>query len=42
MIDGDSQSTLPYDQTDRRVAKLFLDDFEQCGIHLDEEKVTHL
>lgn len=27
----------PTDNIDEHVAKLFLFDFEQCGIHLDEE-----
>lgn len=36
---GDSLSTQPYDDVDRRVARLFLNDFEQCGIHLDDAKV---
>lgn len=29
----------PMDAVDLHVAKLFLVDFEQCGIHLDEDKV---
>lgn len=37
---GDRLSSHPYDDTDRRVAQLFLNDFEQCGIHLDETKVS--
>ena len=36
---GDSLSTQPYDDVDCRVARLFLNDFEQCGIHLDDAKV---
>ena len=36
---GDSLSTQPYDDVDRWVARLFLNDFEQCGIHLDDAKV---
>lgn len=39
---GDSLSSKPYDDVDRRVAQLFLNDFELCGIHLDEEKVNML
>lgn len=39
---GDSLSSKPYDDVDRRVAQLFLNDFELCGIHLDEEKVSML
>lgn len=27
------------DDLDRRTLQLFIDDFEQCGVHLDESKV---
>ena len=40
--EGDNLSIEPYDDTDRRVAQLFLNDFEQCGIHLDIDKVSLL
>lgn len=39
---GDKLSSEPYDETDKRVAKLFLNDFEQCGIHLDSDKVSSI
>ena len=37
--DGDYLSQQIYDDTDKRVAQLFLNDFELCGIHLDTHKV---
>ena len=30
---------VPTDELDQRVAQLFMFDFEQSGIHLDEDKV---
>ncbi|XP_067948182.1 mitochondrial intermediate peptidase-like [Watersipora subatra] len=36
--EGDNLSCEAYDDTDNRVARLFLNDFEQCGIHLDASK----
>lgn len=39
---SDTLSVKPYDEIDRRVAQLFLNDFELCGIHLSEEKVCSM
>lgn len=36
---GDDLCADTYTPIDKHVAKLFLDDFEKCGIHLSEEKV---
>lgn len=41
VVENDDQlSSEATTDIDKTVAKLFLDDFEKCGIHLDDEKVV--
>jgi Zn-dependent oligopeptidase len=30
------------DDLDKRTLQLFIDDFEQCGVHLEESKVGYM
>ena len=44
-VEGDSDKEFPHEEVDKHVAKLFLLDFYQCGIHLPEgerERVVEL